>query len=140
DIIDSYPQVDLFLLIVDRDSEEHRHVQLGSIERQAAAILPADRCFLAVHACQEVAAWALAGCGDLPRAWQWKVVRAERDPKEVYFTPYIQKRGLQNEPGGGRKTLGREAAGRYNRVRQRCPEVRSLEERIRDWLDRTHVT
>jgi hypothetical protein len=138
EIVDSYPQVDLFLLIVDRDGEEDRQVQLRNIERQAAAILPADRCFLAAHAWQEVEVWGLAGCTDLPNTWQWQSVRSERDPKQRYFIPYIQGRGLVNEPGGGRKTLGREAANRYNRIRQRCNEIVELEGRIRAWIDSSH--
>lgn len=136
EIIDSYPQVDLFLLIVDRDGEEHRQAQLRNIERQAAAILPAARCFLAEHAGQELEVWALAGCDDLPRRWRWQAVRDERDLKEVYFTPYARSRGLASEPGGGRRTLGREAASRYNRIRRRCPEITSLEARILEWIGR----
>jgi hypothetical protein len=139
EIIDIYPQVDLFLLIVDRDGEDHRQVQLRNIERQAAAILPAARCFLADHAWQEVEVWALAGCDDLPRRWRWRAVRDERDPKEVYFTPYARQRGLESEPGGGRRTLGREAAGRYTRIRHLCPEITSLETRILEWIGRERI-
>ena len=135
-IIDSYPLVHLFLLIVDRDGEEHRRSRLDSIEQQAAAILPASRSLLAEHAWQEVEVWALAGCDDLPREWEWGAIRLERDSKETYFKPYVQRRELQNEPGSGRRTLGREAGNHYTRVCQRCPEVRRLEARIRNWLDR----
>jgi hypothetical protein len=137
EIMDLYGDVQLFLLIVDRDSDEHRRQRLDAIERQAAELLSINRGFFAEHAWQEVEVWALAGCDDLPRAWAWRDVRAERDPKEVYFTPYAQQRGLQDEPGGGRKTLGIQAARRYNRVRQRCPEdIGALEERIRAWINR----
>ncbi len=138
EIIDIYPQVNLFLLIVDRDGEEDRQGQLRNIERQAAAILPVGRCFLAAHAWQEVEVWALAGCTDLPKTWQWQSVRAERDSKDQYFVPYAKQRGLQNEPGGGRRTLGREAATRYNRIRQRCDEIVELEGRIRVWVDSSY--
>jgi len=139
EIIDIYPLVDLFLLIVDRDGEEDRRDQLRKIERQAAAILSAGRCLLAAHAWQEVEVWALAGCDDLPRTWRWRAVRDARDPTEHYFTPYARLRGLDSEPGGGRKTLGREAAGRYTRIRQRCPEIASLERRILDWINRERI-
>jgi hypothetical protein len=134
-IIDSYPLVHLFLLIVDRDGEEHRRSRLDSIEHQAAAVLPASRSLLAEHAWQEVEVWALAGCDDLPREWEWGAVRLERDSKEAYFKPYIRRCQLQNEPGSGRRTLGREAGNRYARVCQRCPEVGELETRIRIWID-----
>ncbi|MFL5804874.1 MAG: hypothetical protein ACJ8CR_24410, partial [Roseiflexaceae bacterium] len=135
EIIDSYPQVDLFLLLVDRDGDEHRHVRLENIERQAAAILAVNRRLCAEHAWQEVEVWALAGCVDLLREWEWRAIRSERDPKEAYFNPYVGRRGLQNEPGSGRKTLGRDAGNRYQRVCQRCPEVGELEARIQEWID-----
>jgi hypothetical protein len=134
EIIDIYPQVDLFLLIVDRDGDKHRRGRLDAIERQATASLPPNRSFFAEHAWQEIEVWALAGCTDLPSDWRWGNVRAERDPKEIFFIPYARQRGLQDEPGGGRKTLGVQAARRYNRVRQRCPEIIELEERIRAWM------
>jgi hypothetical protein len=134
EIIDIYPQVDLFLLIVDRDGEERRRLRLNHIERQATEILSVHRHFLAEHAWQEIEVWALAGCDDLPRDWSWRAVRSERDPKESFFEPYVRRRGLQNEPGGGRRTLGREAAHRYSRIRRRCPEVAGLEMRIQRWL------
>jgi len=48
----------------------------------------------------------------------------------------MRSRGLEDEPGGGRKTLGREAGQNYKRVRSRCKEdVRALERRIRDWIE-----
>jgi hypothetical protein len=139
EIIDIYPQVDLFLLIVDRDGERHRRRGLDNIESQAAATLPVVRRFFAEHAWQEVEVWALAGCGDLPNEWRWQVIRSERDPKEAYFDPYVAWRGLQNEPGGGRRTPGREAGNHYQRVRQRCPEIGELEARIREWLNNTRT-
>jgi hypothetical protein len=124
------------LLLVDRDNEPDRRSRLDNLERSAAEILPRTRSFMAEHAWQEVEVWGLAGCTDLPRAWEWQSVRAERDSKEQYFVPYAELRGLQSEPGGGRRTLGREAANRYNRIRRRCPEIASLETRILDWINR----
>ncbi len=111
EIIDIYPMVDLFLLIVDRDGEEHRRARLDNIERLVAAILPVGRRFFAEHAWQEVEVWALAGCVDLPREWKWRAIRSECGPKEAYFNPYVGRRGLQNEPGGGRRTLGKRVFG-----------------------------
>ncbi len=57
-------------------------------------------------------------------------------PKETFFLPYVRQRRLLEEPGEGRKQLGIEAARRYGRVRQLCPEdVAALEQRIARWLD-----
>jgi hypothetical protein len=74
-------------------------------------------------------------CHDLPRYWQWDAIRAEVDLKETYFEPFAAQRGLADTPGGGRKQLAREAAHRYTRIRQLCPEdIGALEQRIRDWM------
>ncbi|MBI2941387.1 MAG: hypothetical protein HYY04_13215 [Chloroflexi bacterium] len=60
---------------------------------------------------------------------------AELHPKERYFLPLAKSRNLLEGPGEGRKTLGREAARRYGRIRARCPEdVAVLEECVRRWL------
>ena len=45
-------------------------------------------------------------------------------------------RGLQDGPGGGRKTLGLEAARKYRRIYSRCREdVQVLEKRLANWLN-----
>ena len=96
------------------------------------------RFFAAEHAWQEVEVWALAGVDwRLKPEWTWETIRSERDSKEHYFEPIVKDRGLLDEPGGGRKMLGAEAARNYAKVRQNCPEVRELEERIRLWIEAT---
>jgi hypothetical protein len=50
------------------------------------------------------------------------------------FELVAKSRGLLGEIGGGRKTLGSEAARNYAKIIQNCPEVRDLEERIGRWL------
>jgi len=71
-------------------------------------MLPAGKAFFAVHAWQEVEVWALAGV-DYPDDWVWAEVRDERDAKEQYFEPLAKERKLLDEPGEGRRTLGRRA-------------------------------
>ena len=126
-------RVGLFLLCVDRDGDGNRRASLDYLERRAAALLTGDRRFLAEHAWQEIEVWALAG-QDLPAAWSWPAVRAEPNPKERYYLPYAVQRGLTNEPAYGRRTLAEEAAQQYERLRQRCPEIAGLEQRLSDWL------
>ena len=135
EIINRYKgMVDLFLLCVDRDGVNGRQTRLRELELQANDLLPEDRCFLAENAWQEIEVWALAGL-DLPRDWSWQDVRAEPNPKERYFEPIAKTRGLLEGPGEGRKTLGIEAARRYDRIRQLCPEdIQTMENRIKDWL------
>lgn len=130
-IIERYKgMVDLFLLCVDRDGVEGRRSQIDRIEAQSREILSEGAVLLGENAWQELEVWALAGL-DLPKNWVWQQVRTERDPKELYFRPIAEQRGLMAEPGEGRKTLGMEAAKRYTRIRQLCPEdIQALETRI----------
>jgi len=131
EIIEMYRgMVQLFLLIVDRDGVAGRRESLNSIEAKVRGVLRDASCLLAENAWQEIEVWALAG-QPLPKDWSWKAIRKEANPKEVYFAPFVAQRGLANEPGQGRATLGREAAANYRRVRSRCVEdVKSLEDRI----------
>jgi hypothetical protein len=66
----------------------------------------------------------------LPRAWKWTEIRSEANPKEVFFLPFARLKNLEDEPGEGRRTISREAAKNYSRVRMRCPELAELELRI----------
>ena len=119
EILDRSRMVDLILHLVDRDCDDTRRASLDRLEQQANEHLraaagsgvPRGR-FFSEHAFQEIEVWALAGL-ELPSEWRWQDVRSERDPKERYFLPLAQKRGLLDEPGQGRKTLGKEAAARY---------------------------
>lgn len=135
DIIGQYSwKVQLFLLCVDRDGNAHRRSALDSLEREAAKVLKPDRRFLAENAWQEIEVWVLAG-HDLPAEWEWAASRAERDAKETYYLPFARSRGMFDTPGEGRRRLAKEAAQRYSRMRQLCPEdVGALEVRIREQL------
>ena len=77
--------------------------------------------FFAENAWEELETWVLAGL-DLPKEWRWTDVRAEVQVKEQYFEPLVARRGLSDEPGGGRKVLGEEASRRIGTIRQKCPE------------------
>lgn len=135
DIIEQYSwKVQLFLLCVDRDGNANRRLALDGLERKATEVLKTNRRFLAENAWQEIEVWVLAG-HDWPAEWNWASIRAERDAKEAYYQPYAKLRGVFNSPGEGRRTLAEEAARRYSRVRQLCPEdIGSLEARIRKQL------
>lgn len=123
---------DLFLLIVDRDGDPKRQASISAVETWASEQLGAGKCFLGAMAFQEVEVWALAAQRG---SWKWAELRAEPHPKERYFVPFAEQRGLSDEPGGGRVTLGREAAKAYNRVRRLCPEdVAALEARVERFL------
>lgn len=135
EIINQYPMVDLFLLCVDRDGEEGRRIALDNLEQNLVPLLRADQTFLAENAWQELEVWVLAG-HKLLDGWNWQAIRAERDPKEVYFAPLVRTRGLENTPGEGRKILSEEAAHRFTRIRQFCREdIENLFQRISQTRD-----
>ncbi len=137
EVLDRYRgMVDLYLLLVDRDGDPHRRERIDKIEVRAAEALPASRVLFGENAWQEIEVWVLAG-HDLPAEWVWAEVRAHPHPKEAYFEPFSRSGGLFDTPGGGRQSLARVAAARYERVRQLCPEdVGALEKRIRNHLAR----
>ncbi|MCP4363345.1 MAG: hypothetical protein GY796_35545 [Chloroflexi bacterium] len=130
-IIQKYALINLFLLCVDRDGREGRRQALDNLEQRASEILSANRLFLATAARQEIETWLLAEMSDLPVDWQWTDIQNERDVKEAYFA---RQRGLLDALSQGRKILGKEVAGRYGRIRQMCPEVAQLENRIGNWM------
>jgi hypothetical protein len=133
DILEMYPMVDIFLLLVDRDGIETRRRALDNLESRASGVLN-DRVLFAENAWQEIEVWALAG-QKLPTRWKWQEIRDEVHPKEAYFMPWAEERGLLDEPGQGRTTMGREAASSYKRVLSRCQEdVGSLQERLSEWV------
>lgn len=126
--------VDVFLLLVDRDGKAERRHALDVLEGKARVELGSVKAMFAENAWQEIEVWALAG-QKLPKDWNWNEIRAEVHPKEVYFEPLARQRGLLNEPGGGRRTMGREAATNYSRVRSRCrKDIQVLEARLAAWL------
>jgi hypothetical protein len=135
EVLDRYRgMVDLYLLLVDRDGDPHRRERIDNIEAKAAEVLPPSRLLLGENAWQEVEVWVLAG-HDLPSEWAWTEVRSHPHPKENYFEPFSRLRGLADAPEGGRRRLAQDAAARYDRVRQLCPEdVGALETRIRAFL------
>ena len=108
---------DIFILCVDRDGNEGRRQRLDQIEEKFGG----DWTFLGENAWEEIETWVLAGL-NLPAGWSWRDVRAEIQVKEVYFDPLVAQRGLNDEPGGGRKPLGEEAARRIDAIRRKCPQ------------------
>ncbi len=135
EIIERYDwKVDLFILCVDRDGiASRKDVVLPRLEEFARQKIRGDHAFFAENAWQELEVWVVAGHNFLS-GWQWREIRAEIDPKERFFAPLVVSRGLQDTPGEGRKILAEEAAGRYSRIRQLCPEVGELEQRIQAWI------
>ena len=118
EIVDQHRgMMDIFILCVDRDGNQGRRARLNRIEAEFGN----EHTFLAENAWEEIETWVLAGL-NLPKAWRWADVRAEVHVKERYFDVLARERGVADGPGGGRKTLGEEAARNIPAVRRKCPE------------------
>lgn len=140
-------QTDLFLLIVDRDGKdgttlpasgdqparknEDRRAVITRLEHESTALLPKGKVLLGEHAIEEVEVWVLAG-HELPTEWSFRAIRAERNPKEAFFVPFLTKhRGLTDDTAG-RALVAAEAARNFQRICDRCPEdMKRLTERVR---------
>lgn len=127
--------VELFILIVDRDCRApdrprggDRASALANLEQKIAAsgALGAGQRFITCQAIEELETWLLAAFDELP----WQGVRDHCDPKEAYFEPLAEGRGLSENVGGGRQELMREALDRFKRIWQLCPELQQLAARI----------
>lgn len=118
EVVDQHEgMTDIFILCVDRDGNGGRRARLDQIEKEFGN----DRVFLAENAWEEIETWTLAGLV-LRTGWTWTEVRAEVNVKERYFDVLAKERGVADGPGGGRKTLGEEAARNIPAIRQKCPE------------------
>lgn len=125
----------MFLLCVDRDGDTNRRTALDNLEGHFASVVGPGKFFASENAWQELEVWLLAG-HDLPADWSWQAVRQERDPKEAYLLKLAAARGLLNDPGEGRKTMGIQAARKYRRIYSRCREdIQVLEKRLDKWLN-----
>jgi hypothetical protein len=131
-IIDSYPQEDLCLLLIDRDCDQNRVNRIKARELEAKNI---GKLVIGCLAIEEIEMWALAIYqGQLPASWQ--EMRKECDPKEAYFNPLAEQLGLQTAVGRGRKHLMKNLAGQYSRLLQLCSEIAELRDRIRQKLSK----
>jgi hypothetical protein len=118
-----YRHVPLWLFLPDAD----RAGDLSGLERdlQAQAIT-----LLCCAAQPEVEAWLFAGHRDrlgLP----WRAIREHRNLKEEVFEPFLAEHGDLRLPDEGRGMLVRETLRNYRGLLEVCPELKELEERLR---------
>lgn len=132
DIIETYPMVHIFVVVVDRDGKSARTGQLIDLEKRSRKHLKSHQTLIAVAAVEELEVWALASEKIPPKVWS--EIRRDHHPKEAHFEPLVQRRGLRDSPGGGRRVFGNAAAKEIERVKARCAEVGELAERLADLL------
>lgn len=77
--------------------------------------------FFAENAQEKIEIWPLAGL-NLPNGLRWSGVRAEVHVKQRYLDRLGGEREIADDPGGGRRVLGGEAARRISAISQKCPE------------------
>jgi hypothetical protein len=125
-IPDRYRHMDLLLFLPDADGKD-RSGEFEALELQAMSMNVRLLCCAAV---QEVEVWLLAGHTEKLDVG-WPDVREDTSVKENVFAPFLATHGNPRAAGGGRDVLMRQALNNYSGLRDRCPELRTLEDRIR---------
>lgn len=128
-IVDTYSMIDLFLLIVDRDADEHRAQRTRMRETEHPGRL------LACLAVEEIEVWMLALHRNLLPS-PWAEIRSDRDPKERFADPFLAAHAPKIDPGRGRKWAMRELGARWKGLLDVCPELAELKARIARELGR----
>lgn len=126
-VIDDNPMTDLFVLVVDGDCNRFNN-ETRALARQETH---AGRLLTCV-AREEVEVWLLALYSSELQV-SFAEVRAECDPKERYAEPLLARLGNAG-PGHGRKRAMRALRGKWRSLRDRCEELRSLQDAVSAWL------
>ena len=125
-IVRDNPMEDLFLLIIDRDCDRMRNEAQA---RQRAEEHPEK--LIACLALQEVEVWMLALYKETLDV-RFSEVREECDPKERFADRLLDRLG-RGGPGQGRKAAMRALKGKWQSLRDTCPELRALQSEIAAW-------
>jgi hypothetical protein len=124
-----YGHWNLWLFLPDADGMDRRD-EFGSLEKAARQKGVTLFCCAAV---QEVEVWLLAGHSHrLPI--RWSDVRQDISVKENVFAAFLEEYGDERRIDEGREHLMEEALGKYGGLLKRCPELKELDQRIRDAL------
>ena len=134
EIPETWDHMDLMLFIRDADGKD-RNAEFARLEENLANRKKPAK-LICCAAVQEVEAWLLAGHIQKLKAnnWSWSAIRSEISLKEVYFQPFLDQHGDAMIPGGGRRLLMQQALANYDGIKQRCPELQTLEDRIREFI------
>ena len=125
-IVHDNPMEDLFLLVVDRDCDRnHAETKTAAIQEEHATKLI---CCLAI---QEIEVWMLALHADSLDA-PLSEIRQHCDPKERWAEPLLARLGTDG-PGAGRKKAMRALQGQWRSLRDRCDELKSLQDQVESW-------
>jgi hypothetical protein len=126
DIVRTYPMVDLFLVMVDRDGDPRRPSNATTLEGSQPHL------FVCL-AIEELEVWMLAAHRDT-LSTPWSEIRQEPHPKERFAHPFLAERAPKLDPGQGRAWAMRELGGKWKGVLSACDELDGLKHRIHEWL------
>lgn len=130
-IVDRYDWKHIIIVVIDSDGEDRS----GLCQTLEAMGQGARTTIFACAAVQEVETWLLAGHAGRLSA-PWAAVRENPRVKEEVFQPFLELHGNAGMPSGGREDLMRQGLENYVSILQRCPELASMEARIRGYLQR----
>jgi hypothetical protein len=128
EVVATYPMIDLFLVLVDRDGDERRQAVAAAREAEQAGRL------LVCLAIEEIEIWMLALHHDKLGA-SWRAVRREISLKERFAQPFLAKHAPGSAPGDGCSWAMRGLGGQWKGACRRCPELAELRDRIQRWLE-----
>jgi hypothetical protein len=120
------PMAGLWLFMADSDGKD-RAKCFASLEDVAAA---QGIHLLCCAAEPELEAWLLAGHKEKLRV-TWKEAVAHPQLKEAIFEPFLKEHGDMQTVDGGRGRLMKETLRNYRGLLTSCPELASLEQRIK---------
>jgi hypothetical protein len=126
DLADRYGHLDLWLFLPDGD-------RAGNLEQLENELAGRSVHLFCCAAQPEVEAWLLAGHRD-KLGIGWPQVREHRRLKEDVFDPFLAQYGDSRSPGGGRERLIRETLNNYRGLLSVCPELATLEDRLKGFL------
>jgi hypothetical protein len=130
EVLERYPMIDLFLLVVDRDCDANRQQAVDARVRDAASL---GRDLLGCLAIEEVEVWALA-VHRRELGGKWSDVRKHCNPKEAYFDPFVKQRGWHAATGRGRVDVMRGLRGNWKSLKAVCGEIGEFQDAIAAWL------
>ena len=125
DLAESYGWMDLWLFLPDADRMSQAAADALEQEMREKRI-PLICC----PANPEVEAWMLAGHRQ-HLSIRWQEVAGHPHFKEEVFDPFMERHGYPALPGMGREKLTYETLQNYPALKQLCPEISRLEDRIR---------
>lgn len=122
EVIERYPMVDIFILLIDRDGLAGREVATQNIESTfTQELAPNNKLFFAELARQEIEIFVLAG-HDLDEGTHWQDIREDANVKNTFFQALVRRENTQKLPHQGRKKLMVAAIKNFRSILSRCDD------------------